>query len=134
MKLNKSIALWFGKSTNSFYLYDLTTCQGWGLYGCEDDLSELLNSLKQSLYLLEPGDTAKGRPLFTHARSLVTLPPARIKKYTNDVGHVILDMPEWNLEELLIIARHEGLDTEMVEKNFLEFGGNIWDTLQPPWK
>jgi hypothetical protein len=92
---------------------------------------ELLNSLPNSLYLFEPGDSADARPICTTARSLSTFSQCLDQTHAYDkyMLPMYLYMSCWELEELLTVAEVEMLDFDKVATNFYMFGGIARRTL-----
>lgn len=78
-----------------FYLMDIVTCRGWKITGSPEAIRKLLNALKKTLYLYEPGIMVDQPPLLTSAPSLSTLSPrpSRIEEYKKQSLPVFLYMP-----------------------------------------
>jgi hypothetical protein len=116
-----------------FYLMDLQACKGWKLIGEASVINELLDSLKETLYLYEPGLMGDQPPLLTSAHSLSTLSPLpkRIKEYQKSLP-MFLYMPVWELNELAVVAGIEKMEPNDFKDNYYKFGGIIRYTMENP--
>ena len=108
----------------AFYLYDLDTCAAFRVKGDRYDVKKAISAHGRILYLYEPDEMVDQPPLAVEAPSLSTLSPRknRIKEYMKLLPHVLY-MPVGDYEELECIAGEEGLDIDVVEKNYHVFGG-----------
>ena len=107
-----------------YYLMDLETCLGYELQGRERDVLRVLDNHGKILYLYEPASEVNQPPLTTAAPSLSTLSPrpTRIKEYKKSHPRMLY-MPCWEFNELDFVAGREGMNLDVLERNYLHFGG-----------
>ena len=122
-----------------FHILDIETCRGWKVNsdnGSADYslVQQLLKSLKQVLYLYEPGMNKDQPPtIFTSTPCLSTMAPDanRLKEYQKLATPGYVYMPLWEFEQLAVVVDHEKkIEREALEIRYSTFGGIIRRTLE----
>lgn len=131
---NREFELVVRQVGDEFFIIDLVNCEVYLWHGvAAGSRVSLLNNMKKTLYMFEPGLDKQSPPLdLKDVPSLATLSPfaTRIEEYKKDRYDELYFWP-WSVTELLAIAVEGKRDLDEVLKRQLKFGGILRHILAP---